>query len=118
MADAREETAPSDQERLNTDFSKAQKFFTYLQEASARGPRADDAQLASIGMAMTPSRVWYHEGSGRVIEYDVPEGVTPHSTPILMVYSFINRWYILDLMPDHSFIEALGKRGYKVYMLD
>lgn len=118
MTETQKEASPSPQEILATEVAKTRKFLNYLQEASARGSRADDAQLASLGMAMTPNRTWYHEGSGRVLEYDVPEGVTPHPVPILMLYSFINRWYILDLMPGHSFIEALTKSGYKVYMLD
>ncbi|RCK78643.1 MAG: Polyhydroxyalkanoic acid synthase [Candidatus Ozemobacter sibiricus] len=111
-------TAPTPRELLLAELDKVRKFLDYLQQASARGDRADDDQLASLGMARTPRRTWYQEGSCQVLEFPVPAGVAPHPTPLLMTYSFINRWYILDLMPGHSFIEALGRRGWQVYLID
>lgn len=118
MADTQTAATPNPQDQLEGEMVKARKFLEYLQQASARGDRADDDQLASLGMALTPRHTWYEEGSCRLLEFPVPAGVTPRPIPLLMIYSFINRWYILDLMPGHSFIEALSRRGYQVYMLD
>lgn len=103
--------------RLQEDLARAKKFVEFLQHSAAVGDRADDQQLATLGMARTPSRIAYHEGTCRLFEYEVL-GKPLDAPPIFMVYSFINRWYILDLMPGHSFIEALSLAGYKVYLMD
>lgn len=39
-------------------------------------------------------------------------------TPILLVPSLINRWYILDLRPGKSFAEHLVNAGHDVYIVD
>ena len=37
---------------------------------------------------------------------------------IFLIPSMINKSYILDLMPDHSFVRWLSDKGYNVYLLD
>jgi polyhydroxyalkanoate synthase len=39
-------------------------------------------------------------------------------TPILVVYSLMNKSYILDLQPDKSWIRSLLSQGFNVYMID
>lgn len=46
------------------------------------------------------------------------ENEKQHKTPILVVYSLINRHYILDLLPDISIINSLLKQGFDVYATD
>ncbi len=41
-----------------------------------------------------------------------------HKIPVLVVYSLINRHYILDLMPKFSIINSLLKQGMDVYATD
>ncbi|GAE24965.1 polyhydroxyalkanoic acid synthase [Halalkalibacter wakoensis JCM 9140] len=41
-----------------------------------------------------------------------------YNTPLFLIYSLINESYILDLHPGISMIEAYGKEGYDVYLLD
>jgi len=41
-----------------------------------------------------------------------------HKTPILVVYSLINRHYILDLLPKISVINVLLKNGFDVFATD
>jgi polyhydroxyalkanoate synthase len=43
---------------------------------------------------------------------------TPSSSPLLLVPSLINRWYILDLRRGASLVEALVDRGIDVFCLD
>lgn len=38
--------------------------------------------------------------------------------PLLLVFALMNRPYILDLRPGHSFAEFMVHRGYDVYLLD
>jgi polyhydroxyalkanoate synthase len=44
--------------------------------------------------------------------------VQRHATPIVMVPSLINRWYVLDLGPGRSLIEWLVAQGFVVYCID
>lgn len=44
-----------------------------------------------------------------------PAGKKIHKTPLLVIYSLINRYYILDLMPHASVINNLEKQGFDVY---
>ncbi len=39
-------------------------------------------------------------------------------TPLLIVYSLVNRPYVLDLLPGHSLIASLLEQGVPVYLLD
>ena len=41
-----------------------------------------------------------------------------HKTPILLVYSLINRPSVLDLQPGRSVVESLLNAGFDVYLLD
>jgi polyhydroxyalkanoate synthase subunit PhaC len=46
---------------------------------------------------------------------------SPHkrfNTPLYLIYSLVNQPYILDLGPNMSMIEAFGKEGYDVYLID
>lgn len=40
------------------------------------------------------------------------------STPLLIIYAFINRNYILDLIPNSSIVRNLQKQGFDVFMTD
>src|SRR5471030_260049 len=41
-----------------------------------------------------------------------------HRIPLLLVFALMNRPYILDLRPGHSFVEFIVGSGYDVYLLD
>jgi len=41
-----------------------------------------------------------------------------HPVPLLLVFALMNRPYILDLRPGHSFVEFMVNQGYDVYLLD
>jgi polyhydroxyalkanoate synthase len=41
-----------------------------------------------------------------------------HRVPILLVFALMNRPYVMDLRPGHSFVEFMLGRGYDVYLLD
>jgi polyhydroxyalkanoate synthase len=38
--------------------------------------------------------------------------------PLLLVFALMNRPYILDLRPGHSFVEFMLRQGYDLYLLD
>ncbi len=45
-------------------------------------------------------------------------GEQRHPVPLVLVFALMNRPYVLDLRPGHSFVEFMLKRGYDVYLLD
>lgn len=64
----------------------------------------------------TPHRCVYTRGSMRLLHFEPP--VRRHKTPILFVYSLINRYYILDFLPKRSLIEFMTEQGFDVYAID
>ncbi|MEO9320618.1 MAG: alpha/beta fold hydrolase [Nitrososphaera sp.] len=65
----------------------------------------------------TPSEVIEMEGRFNLLHYK--SKVEPkHKTPILVIYSLINRYYILDLLPENSVINNLLNQGFDIYATD
>ena len=64
----------------------------------------------------TPHSVVWAENKWRLLRF-APESPR-FATPIVMVPSLINRWYVLDLGPQRSLIEWLVGRGHTVYCID
>lgn len=64
----------------------------------------------------TPHQVVWTRGPLRLLRYPSPR--RRYRTPILFVYSMINRWYILDFLPGRSLIEYLTRAGFEVYAID
>ena len=52
----------------------------------------------------------------RLLHYPAAHGGV--GKPILIVASLINRYYVLDLLPELSVIALLNRRGFDVYVLD
>jgi polyhydroxyalkanoate synthase len=65
----------------------------------------------------TPKEVVWSKNKAQLYHYE-PMMQRQFRVPILLVYALINRPYILDLMPDNSFVEFLVRQGFDVYMLD
>jgi len=47
-----------------------------------------------------------------------PSSSSPPLQPLLIIYAFINRNYILDLLPNSSIVRNFQKQGFDVYMTD
>ena len=67
-------------------------------------------------VAPTPHRVVHTRGKMRLLRYEPTH--RRHRTPILFVYSLINRHYILDFLPGRSLIQHMVAQGYDVYAID
>lgn len=86
-----------------------------------------EAALAGLGLsrpaprlAPTPRVTLWREGTASLYHFPRPAGTAPSSArvPLLLVPSLINRWYVFDLRPGASVVEALVARGFDVYLLD
>lgn len=65
----------------------------------------------------TPSEVIDMKGRFNLLHYK-SEFSPEHKTPLLVVYSLINRHYIMDLLPDVSVIKNLQRQGFDIYATD
>ncbi|HJK93032.1 MAG TPA: alpha/beta fold hydrolase [Polyangiaceae bacterium LLY-WYZ-15_(1-7)] len=74
-------------------------------------------QRPKPAVGRTPHDVVHRENKWRLLRFRGP-APRRYRTPILMVPSLINRWYVLDLMPGKSFIEWLVDQGHDVYCID
>jgi len=57
--------------------------------------------------------IW-QRGTTRLLDY----GMGQNTQPLLMIPSLVNRAYILDLLPDKSFMHYLAKNGFHPMLVD
>lgn len=70
-------------------------------------------------LAQTPRDALPLEGGARLLHFHTDGTGRPViPQPILLVPSLINRWYVLDLRPGASLVEALVGAGFDVWLLD
>ena len=78
--------------------------------------RARDKQGLSAIVGQTPHSVVWAENKWKLMRFQPV--IKRFATPILMIPSLINRWYVLDLGPGRSLIEWLVAQGHEVYCID
>jgi polyhydroxyalkanoate synthase subunit PhaC len=67
-------------------------------------------------IALTPGRVVFENEIFQLIQY-APQTREVHVRPLLMVPPCINKFYILDLRPDNSYIEYAVQQGFTVFVM-
>jgi polyhydroxyalkanoate synthase len=70
----------------------------------------------SVDLAATPGAVVLRTDVLELIQY-APQTPTVRSVPLLFVPPTINKFYILDLAPQRSWIEHLVRSGQRVFVL-
>ncbi len=95
---------------LIEDFSrgKGQKLLT----------RMTDFESFEVGenIATTAGKVIYQNELMQLIQY-APTTKTVYETPLLIVPPWINKFYILDLRKENSFIQWAVDQGYTVFII-
>jgi len=74
-------------------------------------------EAPDISVATTPSEVVYTEDDMKLMHY-IPTVERPYPVPVLIVYAYVNRYYILDLQPDKSVVKKMLDEGLDVYIID
>ncbi len=67
-------------------------------------------------MAATPGKVVFSNDLMELIQY-APQTPEVHAIPMLASPPWINKYYIMDLAPDRSFIEWAIRRGHTVFAI-
>jgi len=70
-----------------------------------------------IVLEVTPHDVVQEIDKTRLLHYR-PLTDKQHKTPLLISYALINRYHILDLQPEKSWVRNLLQQGFDIYMLD
>jgi polyhydroxyalkanoate synthase len=66
----------------------------------------------------TPSHKIHSEGKFALFHYNHTVEKLKNRAPVLIVYAFINRYYILDLLPEVSIVRSLLNRGLDLFAAD
>ncbi len=80
--------------------------------------RQSDASMFEVGrnLALTPGKVIFENELMQLIQY-APSTETVLERPILIVPPWINKFYILDLTPEKSFIKWCVDQGLTVFVI-
>ena len=80
--------------------------------------RQTDLEAFEVGrnLALTPGKVVFQNDLMQLIQY-TPTTRTVYRRPLLIVPPWINKFYILDLNPDKSFIRWVVEQGFTVFVI-
>ena len=83
---------------------------------TAQEPAPDDHFKVGRDVAVTPGKVVFRNQLIELIRYDAQTDKV-HPEPVLVIPSWIMKYYILDLSPGNSMVRYLVGQGHTVYMV-
>ncbi|MBV8222487.1 MAG: poly-beta-hydroxybutyrate polymerase, partial [Candidatus Eremiobacteraeota bacterium] len=93
---------------------------TFLDDVKNNGgqPRQVDTSGFTLGknLAATPGRVIFRNDLIELIAYE-PQTKKVHAVPLLCSPPWINKYYIMDLAPNRSFVEFAVRAGHQTFMI-
>src|SRR5207249_11675526 len=75
-----------------------------------------DAFAPGRNLALTPGQVIYRNKLIELIQY-APATEQVYTIPLLFIPPWINKYYILDMQPQNSFIKFLVDSGFTVFII-
>lgn len=108
---------------LETNGQNLVKGLTHMLDDISRGDgqlriSMTDLTAFEVGknLATTPGKVVFQNELMQLIQY-APVTEKVHKTPLLIIPAWINKFYILDLQSENSFVKWLTEQGYTVFMV-
>lgn len=76
-----------------------------------------DKSAFAVGknLAVTPGKVIFRNRLLELIQY-TPTTAKAYKTPLLVISPWINKYYILDMRPENSFVKWLTDQGHTVFI--
>lgn len=94
-----------------------EQFLTDLKEGRGNIAMTDlDRFKVGTNIACTPGHVIYENDIMQLIHY-TPITEKIYQFPLLIIPPWINKYYILDLQQENSFVKWLLTQGFSVYMI-
>ena len=77
-----------------------------------------DSEAFEVGenLATTPGKVVYRNRLMELIQYE-PQTEKVHEVPIVFIPPWINKYYIVDLRPENSFVKYMLEQGFQFFMI-
>ncbi|MEK9771734.1 MAG: class III poly(R)-hydroxyalkanoic acid synthase subunit PhaC [Nitrosomonadales bacterium] len=75
------------------------------------------SDINEIDVGTAPKELVYEEDKIQLFHYKSDKKPS-NKTPVLIVYALVNRYYMLDIQPDRSFIRNLLDQGLDLYIID
>ena len=110
------ETLESEGENLVRGFNN---FLEDVKQGGGPGAiRQTDMDAFEVGrnVGVTPGKVVYQNQLMQLIQYE-PTTAKVFARPLLIVPPWINKFYILDLRPENSFIKWVVDQGYTTFVV-
>lgn len=76
----------------------------------------ESAFRVGVDLAVTPGAVVHENALMQLLQYR-PATATVFERPLVMVPPCINKYYVLDLRPENSFVRFAVERGHTVFMV-
>jgi polyhydroxyalkanoate synthase len=77
-----------------------------------------EMRQSDLDGSTTPKELVYTDGHLRLFHYLPVRPAESLLPPILIVYSLVNRYYMIDLQPDRSLVRRLLDKGADLYVID